>query len=57
MARVFAPDIYRDYHGVGTELWADARVRMQGPLQKYLDAGAKAKTVTMLIYFIDRVSL
>jgi hypothetical protein len=31
------------YHGAGVKLRADARVRMQGPLQIYLDAGARQK--------------
>jgi len=34
------------YHGAGIRLRADARVRMQAPLQICLGAGAKAKSVT-----------
>jgi len=43
MARVFAPDIYRDYHGAGIKLRAAARIRMQEPLEICLDAGARQK--------------
>jgi hypothetical protein len=31
------------YHGAGVKLRAAARVRMKGPLQIYLDAGARQK--------------
>jgi len=31
------------YHGAGAKLRADARVRMQGPLEICLDAGARQK--------------
>ena len=31
------------YHGAGIKLRADARVRMQGPLEICLDAGARQK--------------
>ena len=34
------------YHGAGIKLRADARVRVQEPLQICLGAGAKAKSVT-----------
>jgi hypothetical protein len=33
-------------HGASVRLLADARVRIQGPLEICLDAGAKAKSVT-----------
>jgi len=40
------------YHGAGIKLRADARVRMQGPLEICLDAGENRDKP---IYFIDRV--
>jgi hypothetical protein len=36
------------YHGAKVKLRAAARIRMQGPLEICLDAGAKAKTMTNL---------
>jgi hypothetical protein len=44
------------YHGARIKLIADARVRMQEPLEICLNAGAKAKSVTSQLTFIVRVS-
>jgi hypothetical protein len=50
---ILAPEIY---HGARVKLGAAARIRMHEPLEICLDAGAKAKTVTIQMTFIDRVS-